>query len=379
MIPIVIPYPVSIEKKDVNFYDYDGTLLYSYTTAQAQALSALPPAPNHSADEVPLTFQEWNHTLAQVNATTSVLDVGATYIPTDGKTHFIIRVTAVTGGSVPFYFTKSNATDTLSIDYGDGQTDSNSADANVTFTPATALAIGDHEVTVWLSSGEGTYSLGQGSNTTTVVGGATQNYRSTLLRCYIGENSFIATASFLVCNNLLRVSIPKGVISVGNQVFASCESLIFVVFPSSVLMDTGTTFRDDRSLIGAIFPDNAIEFKTGQSFYNCPSLASIILPINGTLHPVVPGSVDMFNGCTNLKSIIVPKWVTNVRNGMFSNCPEMLEYDFSNFTSVPTIGGPLVSFTHINPLCVMKIPAALYAEWSTATNWSTYAAYMVAV
>ena len=32
-----------IEKKDVSFYDYDGTLLHSYTIKEANMLTALPP------------------------------------------------------------------------------------------------------------------------------------------------------------------------------------------------------------------------------------------------------------------------------------------------------------------------------------------------
>ena len=35
----------SPQLKDVNFYDYDGTLLHSYTAEEAQALSELPPLP----------------------------------------------------------------------------------------------------------------------------------------------------------------------------------------------------------------------------------------------------------------------------------------------------------------------------------------------
>ena len=37
--------PVSL--KDVNFYDYDGTLVASYTLSEAQALTALPNGPTH--------------------------------------------------------------------------------------------------------------------------------------------------------------------------------------------------------------------------------------------------------------------------------------------------------------------------------------------
>jgi hypothetical protein len=85
--------------KDVNFYDYNGALVAGYTIAEAQALGALPTAPDHSGNTIPLTFQEWNYTLAQVNLLTLKQDVGAVYVPTDGKTHFLYTITNVTGGS----------------------------------------------------------------------------------------------------------------------------------------------------------------------------------------------------------------------------------------------------------------------------------------
>ena len=37
------------------------------------------------------------------------------------------------------------------------------------------------------------------------------------------------------------------------------------------------------------------------------------------------------------------------------------------------------AFGGIQSDCQMLIPAALYDEWSAATNWATYAKYMVAV
>ena len=36
-----------VEEKDVNFYDYDGTLLYSYTFSEATQLLELPEMPDH--------------------------------------------------------------------------------------------------------------------------------------------------------------------------------------------------------------------------------------------------------------------------------------------------------------------------------------------
>lgn len=48
----------------VKFWDYDGTLLYSYTDAEALALTSLPPNPSHTG----LTAEGWNWTLAEIKS-----------------------------------------------------------------------------------------------------------------------------------------------------------------------------------------------------------------------------------------------------------------------------------------------------------------------
>jgi hypothetical protein len=75
-------------KKDVNFYDYDGTRLYSYTVEEAQALTELPPLPTQPG----LICQEWNYDLVTIKSYNRAMDIGATYITDDGKTRLYIRI-----------------------------------------------------------------------------------------------------------------------------------------------------------------------------------------------------------------------------------------------------------------------------------------------
>ena len=405
---------------DVNFYDYDGTLVAGYTIAEAQALSALPIAPDHSADDVPLTFQEWNYTLTAVNGTTQKIDVGATYITTDGKTHFKIRVTAVSGGTVPFYFLKSNASDTLSIDFGDGQTaNSDSISQAVTFTPATPLAVGEYDVKVWISSGSGKYYLGNNSSGYVVVGGSTQNYRNTLLQAFVGNNVIgFRGYAFYQCYVLSSITISNSVISFGHYVFQSCRSLSSVVIPSSVTSCGYSPFDVCKSLSFASVPSGFI-WVNPNAFSQCNALSSVVIPSgvtsvqNSLLHScyslssvVIPSSVTSigthafyqcyalssvvipsgvtsigdraFYQCYALSSVVIPSGVTSVGDSAFYQCNANIEYDFSNCTSVPTLSN-INAFTNIISACIMKIPSALYDTWKVATNWSTYASYMVAV
>ena len=74
----------TVEEKDVNFYDYEGTLLYSYTAQEFQALDSMPENPTHEG----LTSQGWNWTLEQAKSYVTnhgICDIGQMYTPTDGK------------------------------------------------------------------------------------------------------------------------------------------------------------------------------------------------------------------------------------------------------------------------------------------------------
>lgn len=91
------------------FIDFDGTPIRSYSNNQIQSLTSLPPVPNHTNDDIPLTSQGWNWSLYSIKLYNSkypntMITVGPQYCTTDGKTHVIGKggtVTFVIGGSTP--------------------------------------------------------------------------------------------------------------------------------------------------------------------------------------------------------------------------------------------------------------------------------------
>ena len=85
-----------------------------------------------------------------------------------------------------------------------------------------------------------------------------------------------------------------------------------------------------------------------------------------------------FQNCSSLANITIPESVTSIGSNAFSNCYGMRYYDFTASASVPALSSTN-AFSGISSDCQMLIPAALYDEWSAATNWATYASYMVAV
>lgn len=135
------------------------------------------------------------------------------------------------------------------------------------------------------------------------------------------------------------------------------------------------------------------------AFYGCSSLTSINLNPNLTKL-----EANAFTGCTSLTGeLIIPKTITKLRRecfsgtkfdrvvfhggitafgddgtGAFQGCTHPTEFDFSEFTSVPTLGyGPWLGVVGSGQ--VLKIPSALFDTWSTKQYWSDWASQMVAV
>ena len=101
-----------VRAKDVNFIDYDGTVLYSYTVEEAAALTELPPLPEHSG----LVCQGWNWSLDSIKSMGRAVEVGAMYITDDGKTRIYIHLED--GRTSPMLGCCPNGT--VTVDWGDG-------------------------------------------------------------------------------------------------------------------------------------------------------------------------------------------------------------------------------------------------------------------
>jgi hypothetical protein len=363
----------SASPKEVNFYDYDGKLLYSYTLAEAQSLAALPAAPDHSSDTIPLTFQGWNYTLAQVNALTDKANIGATYIPTDGKTHLTINIAEYGRQVVPLYFNQT-VSNGVTIDWGDGslpETFTGTGNINTTHTYSAA---GTYDITLDVTSG--VLRFGANSSSYCVLGSTGDNgkvYCNMLKSVRIGNSvTTIDTYAFDSCYSLASVTIPNGVTTMGTYAFRYCYALASVTIPNGVTTMGTNAFRYCYALASVTIPNGVTTMGT-HAFRFCYALASVTIP-NG----VTRIDAYAFDSCHSLASVTIPNSVTTIGDYAFRYCYGMAIYDFSTHTSVPTLASTN-AFDGIPSDCIMKIPSALFATWENETNWSTYASQMVAV
>jgi hypothetical protein len=101
-----------LEYKDaVRFFDYDGTILYTYAIEEAKALEELPPLPLHEG----LICQGWNYTLDDIRAQDLFCEIGATYITEDGATRCYISINDPTSRDFTIYVGSGSE-----VNWGDG-------------------------------------------------------------------------------------------------------------------------------------------------------------------------------------------------------------------------------------------------------------------
>lgn len=139
-----------LNKKDVNFYDYDGTILYSYTKDEFIALSELPKLPTKSN----LVCVCWTYNLNAAKTFVEEygkLDIGATYMTDDDKTRLYIRIATEGRMTVPLYFLSvmvSGAPEhKIHIDWGDGNDVQIIDEISIELTH-TYTSIGDYCITI---------------------------------------------------------------------------------------------------------------------------------------------------------------------------------------------------------------------------------------
>ena len=247
----------SAKPKDVNFYDYDGTLLYSYTLAEAQAMTALPDSPTHDG----LTFQKWNKSLEKVKAVTRKMDVGATYITSDGKTRIFIHLEE--GRTSPMLGVCPKGT--VDVDWGDGtahDTLTGTSTSTVKWTPTHEYAApGDYVISLTVDGEMGFSGSSSAKESAYIL-----RYSSR------GDNQ-----NYAYRNAVERVQIGSGVTSIGGRAFYNCYSLNGVVIPDSVTSIGQYAFYNCRSLSSVVIPDSVTSI--GQyAFYYCHGLNGVVIP-----------------------------------------------------------------------------------------------------
>ena len=331
-----------IAAKDVNLYDYDGTVLYAYTAEEFLALTALPPIPAHDG----LLAQGWNWTLANAQTYVTaygVCEIGANYITNDGKTRAVIDIGEPESLKAYLKFQQSTANAVI-IDWGDESETETAEGTTAVSISHTYAEAGRYTITLTVPTGEtmvignnGTYQSGfVGQGATGWVG------RSILRELYVGERvTGIAEQGLWHQTRLEILTLPVGLTTIASRSIEANFKLKALNIPSGVTTINDYVFRCDYDLEVLTFPDTVTTFKS--PCMTCVALKRVTIPAGPTSLGAqafqrcfeatvinVPASVvtfgaNCFENCYELRSINVPSGVTAIPNSFARQCHNLRE------------------------------------------------------
>lgn len=424
LVPEVLNIPsggqTEAEEKDVNFYDYDGTRVYSYTKPEFLLLQDFPSNPTHEG----LISQGWNWSYQDaINYVTNngKLDIGQMYITNDDKTRIYIKLEE---GRTSPYLGINLTVGTVTIDWGDG---SELTEITGSFENPNNNILHNYsnpgDYVIKISGNAALMFTGDSTCGSHILWGNINNansinkiYQNSVIKIELGITNAVCIQqyAFQNCNALQSITIPNGYItsiassafqncyslksitlpnknnnSIGNYCFNKCYSLKYAILAYKTKTINQYAFQDCYLLqsitlsnsmtdantyicsncIGlkkAIIPSNINNIQ-GKAFQNCYSLKSITLPNNIGL------ASNCLTGCINLLSMIFLGDISTTVQGIGN--PSIKYYDFSNCTTIPSLTSG--TFNNIPSDCKIIVPDNLYEDWIATANWSTYASYII--
>lgn len=359
---------IEVPLGDVNFYDYDGTVVHSYTAKEFLALQDMPGNPAHKG----LVSQGWNWTIEAAQAYVEkygTCEIGQMYTTDDGKTRLYIRIGRSENFAVHLKFNQS-AANAVTIDWGDGSAEETAeASGNVTMDHVYA-AEGDYIATMIVAEGA---SVRLGHSTTagrtlTDAGGSSACFfsqglksdggrtgRDALIALEIGAGvTDIGAVAFNYSMNLETITIPQEVGMLRSLAFVGCVSLKAIVIPMGVTAIGEIAFGWLTRASAICLPHTLTSIKEG-AFRQCVSVKRLSVPEGVTkaeiqtysgLHlaevisipDTIAGEIGQcaFTDCYIVTKLNVPVGVTAIGAQAFESCYNLRHVELPE--GVTTIG-----------------------------------------
>ena len=434
-----IPQDVTLitKPKDLNFYDYDGAILYSYSADEVETMTELPEGPQHEG----LVFDGWSSTLEEVKKYIGMYGrwgVGAYFNTDDGTARLYITLTDKNRLDISFkVYCRWDYVGT--INWGDGVVDRFSADSGSLTLSHSYSSIGDYVVRFKHISGD----LFGFSGSPMVGSDAIEDsyYLGIIRKVEMCDSIYLADSAFRLCHKLETITFAStpptvnstfrdllfngcvslkhicGMMSYGSTGCPNCKSLKVAIFRvgetsgnSTELIFENCAALEEVYAVGLVF--DTFSFKgctslkypvttatgiAGNTFEGCESLRRLPSAVN-LYYRTTNFKGSQFTGCSNLERIdllsgtstlesgafndcrslgylVIPKEVTSIKSQVFKNCASLQYIDFSSHTSVPTLSST-DSFTGVSPLCKVYIPSELLKSWKAADQWNAVTSFL---
>lgn len=422
----------SQEKKGINYMDYDGTVLESYTPDEYYNLTTEPQIilPEHEN----LTFQGWNWSFNEVKEYLShfsqndrkyvSVNIGSCYVTTDGATKIYVELTEDIL-DIKLSFQVDGA---VTVDWGDNSTPNIlNGELGVALSPSHiysnigkyCISISSENPLVIETDESSTYcqlisksdidDVGQDSIYKIETGSNLHSFGvKALYRCSLLETISINTSltewndkALGYCSNLKYITIPKTTQGLNYQCFNWCVGLKDIslnsdleyigdyglagltlmkeiTIPTSCINIGDSSDYNTSALYNSEFLQKIIFDTSVQSIVMCKNCFASNTHLNKILLPnsLTEITMTMFNNCHKLLYIKIPSSVTKIETKSFAACKLLLTIDCTNLTSVPTLVN-VDAFSQVNEDCKIVVPDNIYPQWIATTNWSDISSMIV--
>lgn len=200
-----------------------------------------------------------------------------------------------------------------------------------------------------------------GSNTSPIFEGCNKIDVVTLTKGYVGEGAYywlgidtsenfieyapwynsrtvivdegvrsIQQCTFYGCPNLVSLTLPSSLETIGAGAVACCPGLTHIDLPDELHSIGEMAFGENRNLTILDIPDG-VEIIMNEAFVMCQSLRTVHLPDS-----LVSIGSTAFYGCSSLTGIVIPEKVTKMPSDIFNGCHSLRSVKFLG--DIVTIG-----------------------------------------
>lgn len=182
--------------------------------------------------------------------------------------------------------------------------------------------------------------------------------------------------AFYLCSGLTSLSLPSGVISIGESAFVGCSGLTSLSIPSNVTSIGRDAFYGCSGLTSLSFSSSTSI--GNQAFGGCKSLKNVQYYINDDIESYLSKGHDNFRFGTDIKYFLSGQEMTNVK--IPSNITKLGGYAFQksiNLTSVyvswetPFSAGTAFDGVDVSK-CTLYVPQGAYQDYWLADIWGDF-------
>lgn len=382
----------NVELKDVNFYDYEGDIVYSYSTNEFLSLTDFPAQPNHEG----LVPKGWNWSFNGAKDYVSkfhVLDIGATYSTSDGATRIYLTIKDDINCAQQIRV-KASAANDATIDWGDGTVDNiGTSYANMEHTYD---AVGDYVISI--KSDDATISFGGGTGVN--IAGSSNGQTASRIMCIkkiiFGDHVNLETHVFSGLLALSVLNLPWDLTAITAYAYANIPNIKALIFPKGITAINLNNFLQGTPISKALLFGEAdlsaeIEISKGWETTNLyrvtppPRIKFIRGSQSGKINvAIIPDGVttvstDAYRESACVERVYIGKDVNYIYGTAFMSCHIMEMHLYP--TTPPTLANQNAFYNSRQNGAKWYVPYSadhsILNAYKTADVWSVFADYFV--